>query len=694
MVYILEVKNEFDYESFYAEHMCRICGKQCRGRRSLGNHLSRAHKRKIYDYLLEFIFDNEHPVCACGCGTSVNWHKTQYRFNQFVNGHNAQRDGFSSENQPTFTDEQVKARSKAIRRAYKQRKKQIAQKISDSLRETWSNEERRKALREAQRRGWQKPDVKKRQSVAQRRAWSGDAGEERRKKVFTPEFRRKIAEANMRRDVKHSSKKEAQFIQHLRTFAGDDIVPSWWYNGDEIKCYDAYIPSQNMLIEFDGVYWHGLDRESEWTMAQLKSISNDITKNRLAAESGLELIRIASDVNYSHVKDFEGLRELAYHHQLSDGTVIKQGTFHFRDEKHPIITREQLIRINEPQFEGPGRAYTEEHVLPFLLKFFREHARAYGWFYPQPQPLHVALDKVRKSITKLDVHTAEEFSSTNGAGTKYLKALFKSYWHVDRGPVHAFWDDKKFEKVLRYRLGLNNSKMYNYTLEDGTAVECRETFDINIKNVRFGLIVQRNSVSFFKPHAAACIYTRYLKGVDKPVVWDPSCGFGARLLGFAATCPGGTYIGTEPADMTYRDLCCMRDDLDDVCSVQLHNMGSEVVELEHASVDLVFTSPPYFDKEKYFDEPGQCWRDYDTVEAWIDGYLRPTFRRAWDCLRPDGRMVINIDSERRDIMVDVAEDVGFRLEEELRLRTGRDHFNRKHGHVISRTEPILAFRRT
>ena len=386
---------------------------------------------------------------------------------------------------------------------------------------------------------------------------------------------------------------------------------------------------------------------------------------------------------------------------MMSGIVLPDGTqlsidYHFKDELDPIITREQLIRINEPQFGGPGRQYTEKVILPFLMLFFRRHVDTYGWFYPRAQTLDDACCAVRRSVAR--VTDVSVISSTHGAGTRYLKSRFKSYWNVDKGPIKSFWDDRKFEKVLRYRLGLNNSKMYEYTLSDGTVVNCHETFDINIKNVRFGLIVQRNSVSFFKPHAAGVIYRHVLGDMERPVVWDPSCGFGARLLGFMSMYPQGTYIGTEPATQTFADMMTMRDDVARsstyrTLSIDLHRMGSEKFSGYDDMLDMVFTSPPYFEREKYFDEPGQCWRDYPDKDGWFNGYLFPTMQNAARSLKRSGRVVINIDNDNREFIERAADKAGLELYDELRLKTGRDHFNRMRGHTVARTEPILFFKK-
>ena len=104
-----------------------------------------------------------------------------------------------------------------------------------------------------------------------------------------------------------------------------------------------------------------------------------------------------------------------------------------------------------------------------------------------------------------------------------------------------------------------------------------------------------------------------------------------------------------------------------------------------------FTSPPYFDKERYFDEPGQCWRDHPTRESWLDGYLVPTLRAARSCKRAGAPVVVNIDEANRSAVLEAAARVGLEPRRELRLAHNRDHFAKVHGHGSTRHEPILVF---
>jgi hypothetical protein len=126
--------------------------------------------------------------------------------------------------------------------------------------------------------------------------------------------------------------------------------------------------------------------------------------------------------------------------------------------------------------------------------------------------------------------------------------------------------------------------------------------------------------------------------------------------------------------------------------VEVMNTGSEKWIPKENSLDLVFTSPPYFDSERYFDEEGQCWRDYPDLGVWREKFLRKTFENARVGLNSSGHLVINISARYRDVVIEDATCVGFSLNEEFSLPTFRDHFDRGKGHA-GRNESFLVFRK-
>ena len=359
-------------------------------------------------------------------------------------------------------------------------------------------------------------------------------------------------------------------------------------------------------------------------------------------------------------------------------------TFRLSSDADAVVTRDEVILATR----SAGRAAVDASLLPAVFDFFRAHVQAWGWFYP------VAAETLEEALTSLRAAKTPAFSANARAGADFLRGAFASYWNTDDGPARSFHDDKALNNVLRYRLGLNNSKDYTYTLHTGEVVATRETFDLNIKNVRRGFVVQRKAPSFFKPGVAKSIYQRWVTAAD-PVVWDPSGGFGGRLLGFAAAFPSGAYLACEPAAQTHRDLSALGRALVEgkhLRHAAVVKAGSETMTFAPETLDFVFTSPPYFDLERYYDEPGQCWRDHATETQWIEGYVLPTLRAAYTGLRGGCFAVFNVDTRRREVFVASAARAGFTLADEHALALGSDHFARKRG-ADARAEPILVFRK-
>ena len=78
--------------------------------------------------------------------------------------------------------------------------------------------------------------------------------------------------------------------------------------------------------------------------------------------------------------------------------------------------------------------------------------------------------------------------------------------------------------------------------------------------------------------------------------------------------------------------------------MELHKVGSENYIPKPESLDLCFTSPPYFDTEKYSNEESQSYIKYPTKEDWINGYLNKTIENCWIGLKNQATMIINISN--------------------------------------------------
>ena len=107
-------------------------------------------------------------------------------------------------------------------------------------------------------------------------------------------------------------------------------------------------------------------------------------------------------------------------------------------------------------------------------------------------------------------------------------------------------------------------------------------------------------------------------------------------------------------------------------SVELHKLGSEVFQPDKESLDLCFTSPPYFDTEKYSDEKTQSFKKYPTKEEWTNGFLRKTIENCYYGLKKGGYMLYNIANTPKykfieDETQNIAKEMGFKQEQTIEL---------------------------
>lgn len=210
-------------------------------------------------------------------------------------------------------------------------------------------------------------------------------------------------------------------------------------------------------------------------------------------------------------------------------------------------------------------------------------------------------------------------------------------------PMEVFNDDVSFKKLIRKQLRMA-------TFIGNTRIRSRLNNFSGTQNV-----------SNFRPSAARTVYDEFLE--IKGRVWDMSCGFGGRLLGALSSPKVTTYIGTEPCLKTFNGLVEMNknlnviepscyenwwDDSEDdlepkpLKEVILHNMGSEDFLPEKESLDLCFTSPPYFDTEKYDTAPTQSYIRFPTKELWLNGFLMKTVENCYHGLKRGSHLIINI----------------------------------------------------
>ena len=106
--------------------------------------------------------------------------------------------------------------------------------------------------------------------------------------------------------------------------------------------------------------------------------------------------------------------------------------------------------------------------------------------------------------------------------------------------------------------------------------------------------------------------------------------------------------------------------------VTIYKLGSEDYKPKKESLDLCFTSPPYFDTEKYSNEQTQSYIKFPTRDSWVNGFLKKTIKNCYYGLKKNGYMLINIANTPKYKFIEketiqISKDLGFKQEETLRL---------------------------
>ena len=147
----------------------------------------------------------------------------------------------------------------------------------------------------------------------------------------------------------------------------------------------------------------------------------------------------------------------------------------------------------------------------------------------------------------------------------------------------------------------------------------------------------------FRPSVAKQLYETF----QAKRILDPSAGWGDRLSGFLSAEETEHYVGIDPNSAMHPKYKAQYDFYSQRVSGKKADFilsGSETVDLSEYKeyFDFCFTSPPYFDAERYTTEPTQSFLKYPTIDKWLEHFFFPTLKKCWDSLAVGGRLAINI----------------------------------------------------
>lgn len=112
--------------------------------------------------------------------------------------------------------------------------------------------------------------------------------------IMTEEQKKLLPHVGIKRILNppnHYTSLENRYYNMLKEI-GITFVPQYPLSG---RYYDAYIPDKNLLLEFDGTFWHPKTESDAKYDHQKKSFKVDRLKDKYAKERGIRIYRIREE---------------------------------------------------------------------------------------------------------------------------------------------------------------------------------------------------------------------------------------------------------------------------------------------------------------------------------------------------------------------------------------------------------------
>lgn len=314
-------------------------------------------------------------------------------------------------------------------------------------------------------------------------------------------------------------------------------------------------------------------------------------------------------------------------------------------------------------------------------RIFRHYRHTYGENFP----FDVLTDKVIsrdfgrvaqvRTRTCLDPDSGQIKQSMMGLTTAngFHPEMVNVRCRTFRTPMEVYLSDDLFRQALRKRVRFGDS--------------------LKPWGVRKALCAfsRTQRVSNFRPTAAKALYQFF-----KPRLTVDFCaGWGGRLLGAMAS--NTPYVGIDPNTLSVQGNQRMLDEVSRITGRSfdaslIQGCAEDLLGNGAWEPDLIFTSPPYFDVERYSEEPTQSYLRYPTQERWYQGFLHKVIEGSYTDLSRDGFLVLNVNPDMKAETIRLALQCGFRFLTEWELLLSRQQFTKGQGEQGNyRHEPVLIF---
>ena len=314
-------------------------------------------------------------------------------------------------------------------------------------------------------------------------------------------------------------------------------------------------------------------------------------------------------------------------------------------------------------------------------------------------------EEIFKKYTKEElIGDIDNYINGNGKLNKVLNQFFEECIFECCGkktkisPMEVLKDDDKMKIILEY---ISNKPIFFKS--DSEVANVKSCFRNSMSWVR--------KVANFPAREARDIYFRYFpdyKTMDSNLnILDTSCGFGSRMSSVLLS--GHNYYGLDPnLNLQQKLFECARFYYDngfinEKQNCILYEIGSENLIEEFLNImDVSFTSPPYFNLEKYSNDNSQSTNNYDNYNNWVKNFVNPTVENIYKYLKVGGYAMINIKNINKketcydDFYKKFSSIEGFEYVETFDLKISKKQYGLQYGNTkgeIKNFEPVMSFRK-
>mgnify|MGYP003627714525 CR=1 FL=1 len=233
-------------------------------------------------------------------------------------------------------------------------------------------------------------------------------------------------------------------------------------------------------------------------------------------------------------------------------------------------------------------------------------------------------DNAYKQLQDYDCEKDLTLSNKGSMASNYYFQELRAKTKVGKWSHWSAWnDDEKRAKIIDVDKRIHRNKPKVIGTKTGLSSALRMSV---------------GSVNQFKPYIAVCAV--YKKFKPKRVL-DTSAGWGDRLIG--AMSQNIDYIGIDQNKKLMTPYKKMISDFEDKSTSNVMMIFEKSQNVDYSKLpkyDLIFTSPPYFNLEKY--EGMEIFKD---KEEFIEKFWRPTIEKAFKYLEKGGNIALNMPEE-------------------------------------------------